>query len=332
MGSNFFSDMLSPIFDVIDRIPIIGDIQRTIEKAAAVTDPSQLLTSAIGKMIGGDFEDQYTSEEARIGAARSVGGIYLAYLLGGGGGGSAAASGGEGVGGAGMAAGTSEGAIAASAAGEASGTVGSAAASSAEYGSLTAAELAAIAAEDTALASSGVTAGSSAGIITSGAAPYASSAGTLSESLASKVLSNTELINYLIKAGNALNPSKDTATSGSSITSRTISQQGLRSQDMDSLMGEALGPSESSALFDKKGITLKGEDSALSKRFLSGSDSLIKPKPVKEGRDLAFKTSVNSGEFTLNQAEVQEARESKDNGFSGMGNISLASPFYQPSV
>ena len=329
MGTNLFSSMLDPLSDYLESIPIIGQILKLADKIALNTDPSQLSTAAVGKLIGGDFEDQYTSEEARKGASHSVGAAAISYLLGGGE--AAAASGGEGAGGAGMAGGTEAGKLAAAQAGSASGTVGSAAAqsaSAAQYGSLTAAELSAIAAEDAALSSSGVTAGSSAGIAPSGAAPYASSAETLSESLASKSLSNTELINYLIKAGNAISP-KPESTSGSSVTSRTLSQQGLRSQDMDSIMGEALGPSESSAIFDKKGITLKDEDSALSRRFLSGSDSLIKPKTVKGRSDLAFKTS---DEPTFNQAEVQEVRKSKGSGYSGMENVSLASPFYQPSV
>jgi len=81
MATNWFSDMLGGTANLLESIPILGNIIKGADKLAANTDPSQLGTATIGKLIGGDFEDKYTSEEARIGAAHTVGTAALSYLL-----------------------------------------------------------------------------------------------------------------------------------------------------------------------------------------------------------------------------------------------------------
>lgn len=81
--SNWFSDMLGGVSDLIESIPVVGPVIKLADKIALNTDPSQLGTAAIGKIVGEDFEDSYTSEEARKGASHSIGAAALSYLLGG---------------------------------------------------------------------------------------------------------------------------------------------------------------------------------------------------------------------------------------------------------
>ena len=85
--SNIFSDMLLPISDFIEGIPVIGKVIEWADKLADNTDPSQLGTAAIGKLIastgkdGEWFEDTFTSEDARKEPAMELGWQHLHIYL-----------------------------------------------------------------------------------------------------------------------------------------------------------------------------------------------------------------------------------------------------------
>jgi hypothetical protein len=80
MASNIFSDWLAPVANYLNNIPVVGQVLQWADKFAANTDPSQLTTSFGGKsynkLFNTDAADIYTSEEARTGAAHSIGTIY----------------------------------------------------------------------------------------------------------------------------------------------------------------------------------------------------------------------------------------------------------------
>jgi len=209
------------------------------------------------------------------------------------------------------------GALAAGEAGGAGGTaVGSLA--SGEAGAAVTAEQAAAAAY---AGEAGGAGGTSIGSITATASEEALKNWALNQ------LENQAMKQALAEVGKGSSAS----TTGGSSSTRAIPRQSLSSEELNKIMGEALGPDNSSASFDSKGVTLKaGEGSALYKRFLGGEGSLVKSNPsltsMKGKGDLAFKTSTKIP--SSNQAELQDT----DSEFSGMRNVSLASPFYQPSA
>ena len=265
-GSNWFSDLLNPISDFIENIPIVGDVIKYADKLALNTDPSQLSTAAFGKLIGGDTEEYYTSEKARKGmshnvglAALSVAGV-LGNLLGGGGGAAATTTeaGGvsAGMGGAGEAASglTAGMGGAGEATGGGIGAVG-------EYGALTVADLAALSAEEASMAGVGITGGEGAGIFSSGAAPYASSAGTVSKSTLSNLMSNKLLMQYLMNAGKSLMRYGGDTSKGLQFTEmNATTANSIRNKSQMKLLSEMLGPDKTNApstSTDEEGSKLK---------------------------------------------------------------------------
>jgi len=265
-GSNWFSDLLNPISDFIENIPIVGDVIEYADKLALNTDPSQLSTAAFGKLIGGDTEEYYTSEKARKGmshnvglAALSVAGV-LGNLLGGGGGAAATTTeaGGvsAGMGGAGEAASglTAGMGGAGEATGGGIGAVG-------EYGALTVADLAALSAEEASMAGVGITGGEGAGIFSSGAAPYASSAGTVSKSTLSNLMSNKLLMQYLMNAGKSLMRYGGDTSKGLQFTEmNATTANSIRNKSQMKLLSEMLGPDKTNApstSTDEEGSKLK---------------------------------------------------------------------------
>lgn len=252
MGTNFFSDLLTPISDLIESIPIVGPIIETADKVALNTDPSQLLTSAVGKMIGGDFEDQFTSEESRKGASHTVGLAALSYLLAGG---EAAGLGGSSA----EASASAEAAVVTDFAGEAAiyGGAGEAAATT-----------------EAGLLSQSAVAGSN----------------VAEPSIIDNLLGNKKVIDAVIKAGKAgakmVTPEKSpTQTGGASST--MAPQQPIQDKDINQLMKESLGPS-SNNLFNNKA---PGNENALYKSFLSGNQSTQLTTNTM-GKDLTFKSRV----------------------------------------
>ena len=267
-GSNWFSDLLSPMSDFIENIPIVGDVIKYADKLALNTDPSQLSTAAFGKLIGGDTEEYFTSEKARKGASHNIGLAALAVtnvlgnLLGGGGGAAAttteaggvsAGMGGAGEAASGLTAGMG-GAGEAAGGGIAAGAVG-------EYGALTATELAALSAEEAAMAGVGITGGEGAGIFSSGAAPYASSAGTVSKSTLSNLMSNKLLMQYLMNAGKSLMRYGGDTSKGLQFTEmNATTANSIRNKSQMKLLSEMLGPDKTNApstSTDEEGSKLK---------------------------------------------------------------------------
>jgi len=80
MASNIFSDWLAPVASYLNDIPVVGKVLQFADKLAANTDLSHLGTAFSGKLYNKTFNtdaaDIWTSEEARTGAAHSVGSIY----------------------------------------------------------------------------------------------------------------------------------------------------------------------------------------------------------------------------------------------------------------
>ena len=271
-GSNWFSDLLNPVSDLLESIPIVGDVIKYADKLALNTDPSQLSTAAFGKLIGGDTEEYFTSEKARKGASHSIGlaalsaaGV-LGNLLGGGGGGGAAATTTEaggvsaGMGGAGEAASGLTAGM--GGAGEAAGGgIAAGAGAVGEYGALTAAELAALSAEEASMAGVGITGGEGAGIFSSGAAPYASSAGTVSKSTLSNLMSNKLLMQYLMNAGKSLMRYGGDTSKGLQFTEmNATTANSIRNKSQMKLLSEMLGPDKTNApstSTDEEGSKLK---------------------------------------------------------------------------
>ena len=267
-GSNWFSDLLSPMSDLIENIPIVGDVIKYADKLALNTDPSQLSTAAFGKLIGGDTEEYFTSEKARKGASHNIGLAALAVtgvlgnLLGGGGGAAAttteaggvsAGMGGAGEAASGLTAGMG-GAGEVAGGGIAAGAVG-------EYGALTATELAALSAEEASMAGVGITGGEGAGIFSSGAAPYASSAGTVSKSTLSNLMSNKLLMQYLMNAGKSLMRYGGDTSKGLQFTEmNATTANSIRNKSQMKLLSEMLGPDKTNApstSTDEEGSKLK---------------------------------------------------------------------------
>jgi hypothetical protein len=134
-------------------------------------------------------------------------------------------------------------------------------------------------------------------------------------SIVDKLLSSARVANSIAKVGTAITPPKpNQSVYGGSSSTRV--QQPLQDQEITNLMSEALGPSGTSAKFDRKGVTLNNnEKNILYKSFLSGD----KQSPLttsKVGDDLEFRTLKS------------ESPSAKRNKSTGLRNISVASPFY----
>lgn len=303
-GSNWFSDLLGPISDTIEGIPILGDVVKYADKLALNTDPSQLGTAAIGKMIGGDTEEYYTSEKARKGASHNIGTAMLAYLLGG-----SSAAGAEPSG---VAAGAEGSGLAGIDLAAGSGELGAGAgyAGAGEYGSLTAAELATYAAEGAAMSEAGITGGAGAGIFSAGGAPYASSAGTLSKSTLSKLMSNKLLMQYLSNAGKDLSKYGGDTDKGMQFTNtNAVTTQSIQAKNYADLMTQLLGPDEERG-FENKEVTLN--DSILYKNFLGKRGKLIKGEPLPTSSKLKGDLFSNSNKgmgSTDNQLTLEMSRQ-----------------------
>ena len=253
MGSNWFSDLLKPTADYINSIPIIGQVVEKADKLAANTDLSHLGTAAIGKIIGGDFEDRYTSEEARTGAAHVIGTAALAYLLGGVGGGAGAI--GE----------SSASAMAASEAGGAGGTAVGSLASGEAAGAITAEQAAAAMYASEVGGAGGTAVGSLAGAGESG----------ISEVLSD--LAQRQLISQMLSG---VDQSKPIMTGGYS-NQRVTPRQDLPANDLAAIMKAALGPDESTAKVDGSGVTVNDglRRSFMGNSLSSSNSSLISTKP-----------------------------------------------------
>ena len=130
-----------------------------------------------------------------------------------------------------------------------------------------------------------------------------------------RLLNSKNVVPSVIKAGSAVSKMGESPTQvvygGSSSTRVT---QPSQDQDINKLMGNALGPDQSSIMFSNKGITLKNSDqNALTSSFLGGNFTTLTPSKAKG--DLAFRT-LKTG-----------PSPKKDS--IGLNNVSLASPFYQ---
>ena len=319
MGSNFFSDLFKGTSDLLESIPIVGDVLKTADKIALNTDPSQLSTALVGKLIGGDFEDQFTSEEARKGASHTVGMGALAYLL------------------SGLSAGSEAAATPVS---ESAGAAAESnfAADAAIYGGAEGEALVA-APEGMAGLSTYTMGGAPAvefGMTTTGApaaagemAPLSSYALGKDVSVIDKLLTKGN-INSVIKAGraiNAINNNEQPAPTGgvTAVPGRQVdtSQQ---EAEINKLMSQALGPDQSSIMFSNKGMTLKTNDQNSLFKSVLGGDSLSKLSSLtstKAGGDLAFKSRV-----VPTKSFKAKNLKSEDEPY-GLKNVSVVSPFYQ---
>jgi hypothetical protein len=145
-------------------------------------------------------------------------------------------------------------------AGEATGG-GIAAGAVGEYGALTATELAALSAEEASMAGVGITGGEGAGIFSSGAAPYASSAGTVSKSTLSNLMSNKLLMQYLMNAGKSLMRYGGDTSKGLQFTEmNATTANSIRNKSQMKLLSEMLGPDKTNApstSTDEEGSKLK---------------------------------------------------------------------------
>ena len=292
-GSNWFSDLLKPVSDFIESIPIVGDVVEYADKLALNTDPFQLGTAAIGKMIGGDTEEYYTSEEARKGASHNIGVAALAYLLGGG-----AGAGAEG--------GTGAGAVPAGETG-----VGNAA----TYGITT---------ESCGTLASGAGGGSAAtttsggatlmsqilggGSVPEGAAGYGSAttygAGGITQagqaSTMSNLLSNKLLMQYLSNMGKDLANYGGNTDKGMQFTNtNATTMESIRANNYAALMKQLLGPEDENKAVVNKDLSLK--DSTLYKSIL-GMGSIFKAAPQKTDplkTDFSFKPEDNQKSYDV---------------------------------
>ena len=325
MGTNIFSDMLTPISDLIESIPIFGSVVKYADKIALNTDPSQLGTAAIGKLIGAtgedgkQFEDWFTSEEARKGASHGVGLAALSYLLGGAG----AAGAGEGSGEAAVTGSVAKGAEAATlgegltVSGNTSELYVGAGAEAAEISAAEAAASLGGAANAAAYAPATVS-GTTGAYVGEGAIP--------AKTAAEKLLSNKKFINNLMKAGKAgmklASPEeKQTVYGGSSSTRDPQSQ--IQNQQLNAMMRDTLGSDQSSAMFNVGSVTpiKETEKNVLYKSFLSGENKSSLTS-TKVGGDLAFRTKKSK------LSDKKSKSFDDEYTYSGLKNISIASPFY----
>ena len=320
--SNIFSDMLLPISDFIEGIPVIGKVIELADKLADNTDPSQLGTAGIGKLIastgkdGEWFEDTFTSEDARKGASHGVGLAALAYILGGAGaagagseagaapvtGSVAAETGAEGAGyGAGM-----------TVSGNTTGLYVGAGAEAAAGGATESAALMGGAANAAAYAPSTVS-----GVTTGSYEAYgAALAAAKNKSIADAGLK-------IARAGvNLASPKQEAAPTGGSSSSREPQSQ-IQNQQLNAMMKEALGTDQSSAMFNTASVTpiKETEKNVLYKSFLSG-DNKSSLTSTKVGGDLAFRTKKSK------LSDKKSKSYDDEYTYSGLKNISIASPFY----
>lgn len=307
MGSNVFSDMLKPVSDYIESIPVIGDVIKFADKAALNSDPSQLGTSLIGKLIGGNFADTYTSEEARKGASHNIGLAALAYVLGGGG---AAAGEGASVG-----TGTGEAAVGT---GEVAGAGAVGAEATPELAPLSSYALGGGELSTTGTVGAGVTASGE-------IAPLSSfTFGAKEASLTDKLLT-VKNANNLLRIAKILNPSKKTPV-GSSSTAASGKQVDPNSTSINKLMENALGPDQSSLMFDNKGMTLKNSDqNVLYKSFLSG-DNKNPLTSMGSGGSLSLKPIIKAKKIKSNKGQYI------NNEFSSMKDTSIINPFTESNL
>jgi|GEM_PF-6615650 len=313
MGSNLFSDMFKGTSDFLESIPIVGEVLKTADKVAVNTDPSQLAFSAVGKLLGGEVEEHYTGEEARKGAGHTIGMAALAYLLSGAGA-------------------ASEGAAATPEVGQAAGIAAESnfAADAAIYGG------AGVEAEGMTPLAAYTLGGAPAaeyGLTVTGApatvgevAPLSSYTMGQAPTTAEKLLS-AQNIKSVMKAGKTIysignQEGQPTISTSPASSGRQVDPE---TQDINKLMGDALGPDQSSLIFDKKGITLKNSDqNAMYKSFLGGDGgSRVGSSMLTQSKgDLAFRT--------IKPEPLTDTKE--ENKYSGMKNTSVASPFYQPTA
>ena len=157
-------------------------------------------------------------------------------------------------------------------------------------------------------------------------AAEAASLGAKETSVIDKLLSNKKLMDYVVKAGkagvNMANPEQGAVVAGGSSSSREPQSQ-IQNQELNAMMKEALGTDQSSTMFNTASVTpiKETEKNVLYKSFLSG-DNKSSLTSTKVGGDLAFRTKKSK------LSDKKSKSYDDEYTYSGLKNISIASPFY----